>query len=77
MGFRVSGFGVRVSGIISLASGNRFGVWGVWCRVSRARISSIGSRFRVEGFEGHGFRVQGLGFRVQGLTGTTPECWRG
>jgi hypothetical protein len=31
------------------------------------RVQVYGSEFRVQGFKGSGFRVQGPGFRIQGI----------
>ena len=68
-GFRVSGFGLWVSGIGFRASGFGF-------RASSFGLRVSGFRFRVSGFglevSGFGFRVSSFGLRVSGFGFRVP-----
>ena len=76
VGFRVLGFGLRISGFVFWVSefgvrGSGFGFWvsGFGFRISDFGFRAPGFGFRVSGFEfrvsSFGFRVSGFGFRVQ------------
>jgi len=71
LGFRVSSFGCRVSGVGFRVSAAGFRLSGFGFRFSKSGFRVSGFGFRIPGFglrvSGFGFRVPGYNFRVSGF----------